>query len=558
MACFPTKLSYWEALADVGQGPWARAKFPAIDIDGNTSSPKTLDMAYSWYAECLGTHKSCNNLPTLKPGWLPTRLVDIGLPGDTQWKVMVTSEDITSSPPPPYMTLSYRWGLKPQRLTLSSTNETELRRGRPIDQLPRTFRDMIVVAHRFRIRYVWIDCLCIIQDSADDWKTEAPTMKDVYMNSACNVAAAASDDPDGGLFRERDTSSVAPGLVDIQFASKALDRYFVFDNEYERRYIHAGALRTRGWVFQERFLAPRVLSFTESQVAWECYRESKCEGFPHGRHSETRTKNIDNLLSTLEGDASPSKSGRMGEKTLQSWAGLVGEYSSCQLTRPGDRLYAFAGVANFFQDFTGDTYLAGIWRDRALQQLCWRVVEPAPRPTKTKYRAPSWSWASVDVPVYMRDIRDKDTLLVDLVDVGVTPDRDGGMGDVVDGFVKVRGAVMAARYKPSPERIGHFEITPRHGAVKPFTARLHMDAAEIKYSQHGEFTMLPFVVRGSSANDSSRDSPYWSMDSLIVAPVGDSESVYRRVGVAMGKIYEKVGLRYVKIQQAERAELVII
>ncbi|KAJ4253945.1 hypothetical protein NW762_010344 [Fusarium torreyae] len=53
----------------------------------------------------------------------------------------------------------------------------------PID-LPKTFVDAIQVARALGIPYIWIDSLCIVQDSPEDWKHEASRMAQVYANAS--------------------------------------------------------------------------------------------------------------------------------------------------------------------------------------------------------------------------------------------------------------------------------------------------------------------------------------------------------------------------------------
>lgn len=77
--------------------------------------------------------------------------------------------------PPNYLTLSYRWAQKPTVVLLGSTID-DFRRGAPIDSLPRTLRDAITVARHFSVRYLWIDSLCTVQDSPDDWARESVRM----------------------------------------------------------------------------------------------------------------------------------------------------------------------------------------------------------------------------------------------------------------------------------------------------------------------------------------------------------------------------------------------
>jgi hypothetical protein len=143
-----------------------------------TSTSSALDMAFDWFTECTTSnlHARCTQSQFRKPGWYPTRLIDIGKPGDANWNLRVLSQDRISGPNASYMTLSYRWGQNPTLLLLGS-NINSLRAGRPIYDLPLTFREFFTVARRLSIRYVWIDALCIIQDSSRDWETECQLRK---------------------------------------------------------------------------------------------------------------------------------------------------------------------------------------------------------------------------------------------------------------------------------------------------------------------------------------------------------------------------------------------
>lgn len=84
------------------------------------------------------------------------------------------------------------------RLTVAA--EAMMRQQINIDDLPTTFSDAVEVARRLKIRHLWIDALCIIQDSEEDWQIEARKMTDVYSNSVLNIAASAAEDCEGGLF----------------------------------------------------------------------------------------------------------------------------------------------------------------------------------------------------------------------------------------------------------------------------------------------------------------------------------------------------------------------
>ena len=61
------------------------------------------------------------------------------------------------------------------------------------------------------MKYIWIDSLCIIQDSDgnQDWIREALRMSQVYGCFYLKIAAQSSETAEGGLFRERDPIAVS-------------------------------------------------------------------------------------------------------------------------------------------------------------------------------------------------------------------------------------------------------------------------------------------------------------------------------------------------------------
>ncbi len=143
-----------------------------VVVPGDTSSLSSIKTAFNWFQSCCSNHTKCVKSSLELGTWHPTRLMDIGLQSSLLWNLCVTAENGASPPLAPYLTLSYRWGSQPKLLLLSSTIE-QFRKGQSIETLPRTFRDLIVVARLLSIRYIWIDALCIIQDSKEDWETEA-------------------------------------------------------------------------------------------------------------------------------------------------------------------------------------------------------------------------------------------------------------------------------------------------------------------------------------------------------------------------------------------------
>lgn len=122
--------------------------FTPPDRDESTSSPIALNLANDWYTSCR-VHKACK-LPH-EMGRCPTRLIDIGLNHDSQWKVQTFSKEALEYPE--YMSLSYRWGSS-NFIRLTGSNIRSLHLGRDIADLPLTFREAFIVARRFKIRYI--------------------------------------------------------------------------------------------------------------------------------------------------------------------------------------------------------------------------------------------------------------------------------------------------------------------------------------------------------------------------------------------------------------------
>ncbi|PBK83854.1 hypothetical protein ARMGADRAFT_1037474 [Armillaria gallica] len=71
-------------------------------------------------------------------------------------------------------------------------------------------------------------------------------------------------------------------------------------------------------------------------------------------------------------------------------------YTTHKVTKPRDRLIAFSGIVEHFQEVWPDSkYIASLWSHQLPKSLLWHSCSPSePRPPS--YCAPSWSWASID------------------------------------------------------------------------------------------------------------------------------------------------------------------
>jgi hypothetical protein len=158
-----------------------------------------LDTACYWLDRCASSHKVCNMSTDFER---PHRLLELDSPAYGSIKLIDAHNGAGGSPPRIYATLSHCWG-SDYLLCLTQKNEPELRDDISMNKLPRTFREAAIVARKLDIRHLWIDSLCIIQDSPTDWQTESSIMGAIYQGSHCNIAATDSTSSQGGLFRNQ-------------------------------------------------------------------------------------------------------------------------------------------------------------------------------------------------------------------------------------------------------------------------------------------------------------------------------------------------------------------
>jgi hypothetical protein len=199
----------------------------------------------------------------------PARLLDLDA-----FKSACPDLRLVENPTPgtPYATLSHCWGATndTRYRTTTSTFQTRKERIRSFD-LPPTYRDAVSVSRHLRIRYLWIDSLCVIQDSLADWKNESARMAEVYSRSCLTIAADWSPNSEGGCYnmpnnrQKIDTQQVIPiqsVLSDGQNSSLYFGEYF--SPSLER--IGETVLSGRAWALQERLLSPHILHFTQNQL----------------------------------------------------------------------------------------------------------------------------------------------------------------------------------------------------------------------------------------------------------------------------------------------------
>ncbi|OAP61677.1 hypothetical protein AYL99_03880 [Fonsecaea erecta] len=375
----------------------------------STDSDATLSLADKWLRDCIAQDTACasERQSAVWDRTLPARLICVESDGSSLRSARVVDTNLLPSDTP-YLTLSHSWG-DGKFLKLLSTNTTQLYCDISVDELSRTHRDALSITRRLGYRYIWIDSLCIIQDSEDDWRSQSAQMASIYGNSTCNIAAENAPGS-GGCFVRRNPLMQRPCQLTH---SNDLDRG---EGVYAHRYHTANwsafplyyysplSLLTRAWVQQERILSPRVLYFGGPEIHWECCSFQASEAWPNGSPNEDHGfDEVYPLKAAFESYITPFTNWDRDDHNrfvYELWHnGVLREYTAADLTFEKDRLVALAGIVGVIQRRTGMTYVAGLWKELLPMDLMWRKMD-APMPgdkhlEPIPWKAPTWSWASV-------------------------------------------------------------------------------------------------------------------------------------------------------------------
>ena len=96
-------------------------------------------------------------------------------------------------------TLSHCWGSSRHGITTESDIQ-ECKRKLEVDDFPILYRDAIQIVRKLGFQYVWIDSLCIIQDSKPDWTSESSKMDQYYSGAYLNISPSESSNSNEGIF----------------------------------------------------------------------------------------------------------------------------------------------------------------------------------------------------------------------------------------------------------------------------------------------------------------------------------------------------------------------
>lgn len=502
-----------------------------LEIIPNQQITETPNLAFAstWIDECAQTHKDC---APLERKALPTRVIEVGIEGVSEPRLLETGNLLGV-----YTALSHCWGDHVRRDQLTTTHNKGRRlRALPFQAMAPTFKDAIIATRSLGYRYLWIDVFCIVQDDDQDWARECGLMAPVFANAAVVLAASYASSSDVGFLHARSRSmpsaifggfwerfpngdiQVGPHTLGVEM--QAVGRFK--DPSWVR--IGHDALSRRAWAYQEKALCTRILNFHREQLVFECR---------HGRRYERRPTYFrkrnpflsENVLLPLAEYSGPS-----------NWRKAVKNVTSRFITYGNDVLPALAGIASRYQNLTGHTFAAGLWRETFLEDMAWTTSSHGS--SNAKYAStswsPSWSWASCpgsvdfvwDDPMAIRQTE----AAAEVLDLASHPENDQNpFGAVSMAQVTLKGFYRRARcyWRRARENESELYLVEAESNCDRPAATFCPDSCEPKSRSLGDAVevLILIVLR----------QPYplggYDTIALMLKPLDATSTLHRRIGL---------------------------
>ncbi|KAL1639147.1 hypothetical protein SLS58_008234 [Diplodia intermedia] len=393
---------------------------------------------------------------------MPTRLIDV-----SKAPAKIRLVNTGQMPWLPYVALSYCWGAsQPVTTTIETLDQHMVEI--PLERLPQALLDAVETAIWLGTPYLWIDALCIVQDCADDKEREIANMQQVFQNSYLTIVASRSNTANDGFLK---TDNFWSPLATVPVLCEDGDMGSMLLVE-RKKHLGAGTrepLHSRGWTLQEVVLSPRLLIYGQDRVVWKCFCGDRGRVYDSdtGREGASdwnaycgsaglttiRLSPSGNIVQPMLSISAPnldlllfteSAYSERLPKLYRLWNLIVQEYSNRRLTNPQDKLPALSGIVSYFKKGLRDDYVAGMWNRTLLYQLSWKTVDPATAVRPSVWRAPSWSWMSIDGAIsFENDRHNWFSPLVEIITYRLVPAMQcAPFSHLSNGFLKLRGRLV--------------------------------------------------------------------------------------------------------------------
>lgn len=167
-------------------------------------------------------------------------------------------------------------------------------------------------------------------------------------------------------------------------------------------------------------MSPRFLHFVENVLIWECehrpldFRDLLAKTSQNDWNMLYESTGTPYLQVPLETPAKVFRKAGNGTGHHTAWLEMVQQYSSCQMSKKGDKLTAIAGIVHLLRSRIGNPdemrYHCGVFQSDIYRSLVW--YRHKRKGQRQRQRAPSWSWASADAKVHFDTLEGFDNLQV--------------------------------------------------------------------------------------------------------------------------------------------------
>jgi len=526
------------------------------------TSPQAWQFIESCIRECDAHHSSsCTRNVTA----FPRRVIDVGIP-EIFPDVRLQLWDDTSQEDS-YIALSYCWGTGSGCHQLTTTSNTfEKHRARiNLFDLSKTLQDAVSITRKLGQRYLWVDALCIIQDSDEDKQGEMAIMGEIYSSAYLTISAVSAAGCDKGFLTPQQDSHFE---VPYRASDGCIYQILMARNDEEvkrvqQAIVQGSPLNERGWCFQETILSSRILFYTSIQPYWRCGHSSRqAGGMPFKEFfSSTGVWRIQALTKDIFKTRS----------IAPSWISIARLYSKRMFTNWDDRQPAIISLAKRLQSHTGDRYLAGHWRSSFIPDLLWAPRKyggselerplseyPGTSYTRSSWSAPSWSWMSFHGPITYHSLDPNPVIKAEVL----AELQSDEFGRITNGPLHISGPVKQVLVPEITDWNGNAQRPPSIPCYD--IALAGKQPEEVNTEPSGNPQPIGSVSFDEFDDNASLDQ-YWSLQTilagsvytvlfvayrgttffgLVLQPVRVEDSVFRRVGefCASSKAIEYFGV----------------
>ncbi|PQE33590.1 heterokaryon incompatibility protein [Rutstroemia sp. NJR-2017a WRK4] len=306
----------------------------ARHLDTQVNSLRAYQQIRTWLRECV-QHKKCG---PVQPSLLPTRVIEVSPGEHPEYPRLYAAKGAVGY----YAALSYCWGADQKGLTTLHNLDSRFQH-LDTSALSQTIQDAITCTKNMGMKYLWINALCIIQDSVDDKVFELASMGRIYQNASIAIVAASASSANQGFLEDREPPKPSFQIPFWAPGGRLSSVSMRQNDDYEH---NDEPINQRAWTLQEQLLSSRLLIYSSHTLQYHCQEHTVILG-----NSINIVPSVDSSLKVLT-ETIPWQFRRSNsildnpnfQDVGRAWAQIVGIYSKRKLSYVEDRLPALGGV----------------------------------------------------------------------------------------------------------------------------------------------------------------------------------------------------------------------